>query len=112
MPYPTIPKLKFSRDANLYLGTFIVNPTPASDALVMVVNTAQSYTIPTGANKLLFSCADEFWVDAYKTAVIPAATLTDGSAPLRSPSALGIHGYTTLSFIAPRVCIVQISVYA
>ncbi len=111
MPYPTIPKLKFSRDANMYLGTFIVNITPASDAMYLAAGVAQTYTIPTGANKLLFSCADEFWVDGNKAAVIPTGTITDGSAPLRSPSALGTHGYTTLSFISPRACIVQISVY-
>lgn len=112
MPYPTIPKLKFSRDANMWLGTFITNITPASDALVLVANTAQNYTIPDGANKLLFSCGDEYWVDANKAAVIPAGTIKDGSAPLRSPAALGTHGYTYLSFISPRACTVQISVYA
>ncbi len=110
MPYPTIPNLKFSRDANMYLGTYIVNPAPG-DAIDLAAGVAQSYTIPSGANKLLFSCIDEFWVDVNKTAVIPTGTIIDGSAPVRSPTGLGTHGYTTLSFISPRACIVQISVY-
>lgn len=112
MAYPTIPKLKFSRDANVWLGTFIPNITVASDAIVLEPDVAQSYTIPTGANKLIFSCVDEYWVDPSKTAVVPVANLIDGSAPLRSPSALGTHGYTALSFVAPRACVLQISVYA
>lgn len=112
MPYPTIPKLKFSRDANAFLGTSIVNPADASDALALVAGVAKTYTIPSGAHKLLFSCADEYWVDANKEAVIPTGDVVTGLAPMRSPVGLGVHGYVTLSFIAPRACVLQVSVYA
>lgn len=87
------------------------------DVRVLAATTAESYTVPTGAVYIVFSCvtstgaAASFWADFNGTAAIPSTDITDGSGCEVNPAVRYVKGVTTISLIAPAACIVTMAVY-
>ena len=105
----------FTTDATQRMAPMIL-PIPAAptwvDAMFLSANTAASYSVPTGANYLLFSGNASFYVSLTGTAVIPTGNVTNGTAPLLNPAMMPTTGLATqtLSFISPVACIVTSAV--
>lgn len=80
------------------------------DAVKLAANTAQSYTIPALVKhiRVLNTGNIDVWMDPNKTAVIPAATITDGTAPILNEQMIYIKDQTTLSFISASDTILSI----
>jgi hypothetical protein len=81
------------------------------DHLVLVADTAQDYTIPTGARNINIISTGDFWVRAEGAAAIPTGAVTNGSGSLLNPGIISVVGITTLSFIAAADCKIAIAVY-
>lgn len=85
------------------------------DAMVLgVASTAEDWTVPAGCNFAVFSATANFYV-AFGTgaAAIPAADVTDGSAPMLNPSARRVTPADVLSIVSPTAgAIVTIECYA
>lgn len=100
--------LKVLKDIN---GTPAIGLTATGkiDAIVLVANTAQSYTIPSGARFLLFSGTNNFYVNiGGGTATVPSATTSSGAASMLNPTLRSIGASTTVSLIAPTAAVVTI----
>ena len=86
-----------------------------NNTLVLVANTAQSFTVPVGAHKVHFNMdplGKTFWVDDQKTAVIPSTSLVDGTAPECNPEARLVQPAQTLSCISAKAGKLTITCYA
>jgi hypothetical protein len=82
------------------------------DAIVLVANTAQNYTIPSGAKYLMFSANDDFYVNWGTTAAVPSASTATGAAAELNPGLRSVKsGTATISLIGPRACTVTVLVY-
>ena len=116
MAYPALKALRGSRDADLWIGFNIPNIPGASDVLSLSANTAKTYTIPTGCNKILFQAQHDLWIDPNTTAVIPTGDNINGNSPLFFPAGqqgkLGVKGVGEISIISASSGLVQISVYS
>jgi len=71
-----------------------------TDAKVLEANVAETYTVPTGCYLLVFNAPGGFWVRKGGTAAIPAADVTDGTAPVYNPASRLVTPGDQLSFIA------------
>jgi hypothetical protein len=63
---------------------------------------ARDFVVPSGAYKVFFKIYPEgtpFWMDAYKTAVIPTGDIANGSAPEYNPAGRAVKPGDTLSVI-------------
>lgn len=93
--------------------TDAVPPASHIDARVLAANTAESHTVPAGSRIVVFSSTSDFYVNYTTTAAIPAADITNGSAPELNPSARILpSSVTTLSLISPTSCTVTMAFYA
>jgi len=87
------------------------------DVRVLAAATAESHTVPTGADYVIFSCvtstgaAASFWADFNGTAAVPTDDITDGSGCEVNPAVRTVAGVTTISLIAPSACIVTMAFY-
>ncbi len=89
-----------------------VRPAPTHvNALVLGVATAETLTIPTGANYVIFSSEGDFYVRVNAAATVPAGDVTDGSAAELNPPAYGLNGVTSLSVISKAANIVTAAFY-
>lgn len=78
----------------------------------LAANTAEAFTVPTGAKVVLFSSNVDFYANPYTTAAVPGDT-TDGSASELNPVAYLLpQGTSSISVIAPSAGIVTASFYA
>ncbi len=94
---------------------FVPPPSDQVDAQVLSANTAARHTVPDGARYVLFAALGDFWAkfgDGTVTAVIPAGTVADGSAPEPNPAARQIpEGATHISLIATAATTVTLAFY-
>lgn len=82
------------------------------DNLVLVANTAKTYTIPSGAATLLFSCTAPFWVNWYTTAVVPSTDIITGAGQCLNPMLRAIpDNVTAISIISAVNCKLSIEVF-
>ena len=88
------------------------------DAIVLVANTAVTYYIPTGTNKvtanyLMFSSSGgaDFYVNYGATAAVPGTSVTNGTAPELNPLLRCVNNLTAISIIAPVGCVLTISAF-
>lgn len=86
-------------------------PSDTINAYVLVANTAQTVTVPTGATIAAFSANGNFYVNWTTTATVPAANVTSGLASELNPTTRRTLGGTTFSIIAPIATIVTIAYY-
>lgn len=80
-----------------------------NDARVLAANTAESVTVPAGASFALFAGTADFYVRTGGTAAVPAADISDGTAPVLNPTARAVTAGDTLSLVSASSCIVTIS---
>jgi hypothetical protein len=96
--------LNLIADASGKIGIGFI-ATNHTDNLVLVANTAKTYTIPTGASVLLFSGTAPFWVNWYTTAVVPSGDVTSGAGQCLNPMLRGIpDDVTAISIISAVDC--------
>lgn len=91
-------------------GAFAANPSGYGLARVLAASTAESFSIPAGAKFVSFACTvTNFWATFDgTTAAVPAADITNGSAPELNPGMRQLtEGQTTISVIAAEDCIVN-----
>jgi len=81
------------------------------DNLVLIPNTAKTYTIPENTKIINIVSTGDFWVAADVDASIPDADIIDGSGSLLNPAVLSVSEITALSFISSSACKISISVY-
>ena len=100
-----------------FAGRKMFAPLPSDqvDARVLAATTAELHTIPDGARFVVFAASALFYAKfgtSLVAAAIPAADVTDGSAPEMNPEARQIpSGATHISLIAPAATIVTLSFY-
>lgn len=91
---------------------FVRSVSDHVDCLVLLANAAQSFTVPAGYSKVLFACTGPtLWVDVTNEAVIPIASITDGTAPMLNPASLFVVPGATISCISPTTCAVVAEYY-
>jgi hypothetical protein len=96
------------------LGQPLFQSAQQSDSIlnyVMVANTAQYVTVPTGANFVLFAATggSDFWMQLGVTSglSIPSANQTSGSNPQLNPVLVALQGATSIGLISggsPTIC--------
>lgn len=93
--------------------TIAAVPAPTwTDGVVLTANSVSSYTIPTGAQYLLFGfSASPVYANYNGTAFIPTSASTNGAASAISTGLVYVGGRTVVSLIAPANTIVTISVF-
>jgi hypothetical protein len=90
---------------------------PISDkinCLVLIANTAQAFTVPTGYTKVLLAVSlagQPIWIKRNGTAAIPSSSVSDGTCPMLNPCALSVKPGDTLSCISSEACIVTAEFY-
>ncbi len=84
-----------------------------TDAIVLVANTAQSYTIPTGATYILFSASSgcDFYVNYTTTAAVPGASTSTGLVSEMNPGLRALNGATSISLISATAGIITVSLF-
>ena len=110
---PAMGQLKLTRvlpDGALAGASGIV-PATWTDAIVMTANNGVTYNPPPGAVFALISCNGNVYVSFGTTvAAVPAASITNGSAPTLNPSLRNIAGITVMGFISASnaVCTIDL----
>jgi len=87
---------------------------PFSDtinALSLGVATAESATVPAGANFCIFSYTTDIYVNSSATATVPGDT-TDGTASELNPTIRQVTAGDTLSIISPAASVVTLSYFS
>lgn len=82
------------------------------DAVVLVANVNQTYTVPANADAVIFSAnCSEFYAIIGPTAAVPAANVTNGTASEMNPSSWYTGKATQIGLIAPGACKVTLAWY-
>lgn len=81
------------------------------DARVLAASTAETVTVPTGATAVFFSSTADFYVNAFITATVPAADVTDGTASELNPLQRSVQGIASFSMIAPAAATITMAFY-
>lgn len=91
-----------------------IRPSPDwTDAVVIVANTQEQYTVPNNVAFVTFSSTDNFYARHGNNAVVPTADVTTGLAPELNPAAwaLPVDKANTINFNAPANCVVTVCSY-
>ena len=92
---------QLARDANFRYDGVIIRPEGYVNEYVVTANVAMTVTVPTGARIVTFSASADFYVNfSGAMAVIPATSITDGTAPLRNPTTRDISGIASFSLVS------------
>ena len=81
------------------------------DVRVLAANVAEVYTVPTGANYVLFSSTVDFYANYGAAAAVPGADVTNGTASELNPTLRATNGAATIGLISPYAAVVTICVY-
>ncbi len=73
-------------------------------ALVLVANVAQPFTVPAGARHVLFSFSAPIWVKNGDTAAIPSASSAAGTSSELNPGIRRVAAGDVVSVIAAEAC--------
>ena len=84
---------------SLYVDSLSLPFSTDINSLVLLANIAESFTIPAGANHVLFKGTGDFYVSANATATVPVDNQAGTSAEL-NPSIRALTGVTSLSVIS------------
>ena len=87
-------------------SSFLPEAPTYINARVLAANVAESFTVPTGAVRVIFGSNCVFYARTGGTAAVPAADVTDGTGSFPNPTGYGLRDATTISVIAPTTCIV------
>jgi len=90
-------------------------PSPDDSVYTRILGTggtAESFTVPAGANFVVFSADNDFYARYTGTAAVPSADVTDGTASEMNPTARNIKGVATISVVSATAnCIVTATFY-
>ncbi len=75
------------------------------NAKALAASTAESFTVPAGAQFVNFASTVDFYANFTTTATVPGDT-TDGSASVLNPGLRSLEGATAISVIAAATCII------
>jgi hypothetical protein len=81
------------------------------DARVLVANTAQVHTVPTGSAFVLFNSNTDFYAKVNNTVTVPSNTVSDGSAGELNPTFWSLSTVTGIGLISATGAIVTMSFY-
>lgn len=91
-------------------SSFLVEAPTYVNAKSLAASTAESFTVPTGAVRVIFSATCNFYANPTTTATVPG-DVTNGSASMLNPNGWGVRDVTTISVIAPTTCVITASFY-
>lgn len=94
----------FSEFGGAY-SSFLPEAPTYVNARSLAASTAESFTVPTGATRVIFSATCNFYANPTTTATVPG-DVTNGSASFLNPNGWGVRDVTTISVIAPTTCVV------
>lgn len=94
-------------------GSYALGMPTYVNARVLAANTAESFTVPTGAQFVSFASNCDFYANYTTTASVPGSDITDGSANELNPLVRIVDGaVTSISVItAATSCIITTSFY-
>lgn len=77
-------------------------------------NTAESYTVPAGVNRVMFSSPFNFWVRYDGSAAsVPAAEITNGTGSEMNPAGGSVQEGDIISFVSQdNNCPISISCFS
>jgi hypothetical protein len=106
-------KLLILRPDSTGRDTFLREPSDCNYVAKLLASVAQDFTIPSTAKSVIFSGdGSNFWVDLEKTAVIPTASIINGTGPSGlNPVGFYIENFVTISIIAAQDCDILMSFY-
>jgi hypothetical protein len=93
------------------LSTFSVNQSDHVNYAVVTPGTAVNLAVPADANHVLFNSNFEFFANVNTIAVIPAATITDGSGPDMNPGGRYLGDVSTISVISSYAATIMMAFY-
>lgn len=91
-----------------------IRPSPDYvDARVIVANTQEQYTVPNNVSVVLFSATDNFYAKPNASCAVPAADVSDGTAPELNPAAWALppDKAQTINFNAPSNVVITVCAY-
>lgn len=101
-------------------NTMIPNVPEYIDARVLAAGVAEVYTVPSGADVVMFASDAPFYARANAAAAVPAADVSDGSASDLNPTAYLLRPFgttgggaaiATIGLIASTDAVVVVKVY-
>jgi hypothetical protein len=81
------------------------------NAVVLAAGVESLSAVPSGANYCIFSADGDFYCRADGAAAIPAASVSDGSAPELNSAQWDVNDVSSLHLIAPEDTVVTLSFY-
>ena len=85
-------------------------------ARVLAATVAESVAVPAGAKRVLLAGTVDFWFNQTTTAAVPAADVTDGTAPVFVPAGnkelREVGTGTTISLVSAYAAIVTAEFFA
>ena len=91
-------------------SSFLPEAPTYVNAKSLAASTAESFTVPTGAVRVIFSATCNFYANPTTTATVPG-DVTNGSASMLNPNGWGVRDVTTISVIAPTTCVITAAFY-
>lgn len=76
----------------------------------LAANTAESITVPSDRNLVVFSATADFYANYTATAAVPG-DVTDGTASELNPTVRSVAPGSTISVISPSACVVTAAFY-
>ena len=81
------------------------------DVRVLAATVAETHTVPTGYNTVLFSSNCDFFARPGASVAVPAADVTDGTGSELNPATWNTTGMTQFSLISASTCTITMSWY-
>jgi hypothetical protein len=109
--------IRAAQGLDAFMNPLIGNLPPPDTvyAVVLAANVSQQVAIPAGANLVVFGPipgANQFVKFTSAAISVPAADITDGSAPERMPDSRSCAGQSSLSLVSDTAGIVTLSFYS
>lgn len=82
-----------------------------TDVLVLLANVSQTQAVPAAANWVIFSADCNFFVAIGASAAVPAASTSNGSAPMQNPAGWNVTGVTQITLVAATNCKITLAFY-
>lgn len=84
---------------------------PSVTTLVLAAGVAETITVPTGAQRAVFSFTGNIFVKKGVSVDIPTVSTTDGTGAEINPNAYIVSGGDQISIISPDAVLVSVAFY-
>lgn len=102
--------MKFLETCSMMVGDLL--PSDERDARLLASATAETVTVPSNAKWARLVANNDLWVDELRTAVKPAADITDKTSawflPARSVRLVNVFGTASFSVVSDAVAVLVI----